>query len=316
MSKSSVLGVCSLNKRERVWAAGDLFSRLTHREPLRRSEPSTSFILAAWVVKLRGCSNTGLPGLYLWESLCNCLTCGRSSVCFFAGLLESSERFVRLKDVAELLLALRLTNLVLGKVQWVFYGRKIVFVVKKSGLFALQKTWGDKKLVAGLCLSFCCPWGELSRFQLSSFEPLSVFVPHYLAASLASREPDTATAKSQKCSGCLSPCGSDFPKWSGLHLPREDHLIEDSVTAALQLGTGHPLPVLRESEEICSGLKWLNLSQVTLSCFSDALVSGSSLVHWLPPGAISSSKCISDLPSFVLWHCVSAYCSSYFTLCS
>lgn len=218
MSKSSVLGVCSLNKRERVWAAGDLFSKLTHREPLRRSEPSTSFILAAWVVKLRGCSNTGLAGLYLWASLCNYLTCGRSSVCFFAGLLESCERFVRLKDVAELLLALRLTNLVLGKVQWVFYGRKIVFVVKKSGLFALQKTWGDKKLVAGLCLSFCCPWGELSPFQLSSFEPLSVFVPHYLAASLASREPDMTPAKSQKCSGCLSPCGSDFPEWSGLHL--------------------------------------------------------------------------------------------------
>lgn len=134
-------GICSLNKRERVGAAGDLFSKLTHHESLRHSEPNTNFILAAWVVKLRSYFNIGLAGLYLWASLCKYLTCGKSSVCFFfAGLLEISERFVRLKDITELLLALRLTNLVLRKVQWVFYGRKIVFVVKRSGLFAMQKT--------------------------------------------------------------------------------------------------------------------------------------------------------------------------------
>lgn len=193
VSESS-LGICSLNKRERVWTAGDLFSRLSWVTEVLR----TSFILAAWVAKLRGHFNIGLAGLHLWVSLCKYLSCGRSSVCFFAELLEISERFVRLKDTTKPLLALRQTNLVLGKIQWVFYGRKIVFVVEKSGLFAVQKTWGNKKLVTGWWVSFCCPWGGISQFQLSSFEPLSVFVPHYLAASLASREPDAATAKSQE----------------------------------------------------------------------------------------------------------------------
>lgn len=116
VSESS-LGICSLNKRERVWTAGDLFSRLSWVTEVLR----TSFILAAWVAKLRGHFNIGLAGLHLWVSLCKYLSCGRSSVCFFAELLEISERFVRLKDTTKLLLALRQTNLVLGKIQWVLW---------------------------------------------------------------------------------------------------------------------------------------------------------------------------------------------------
>lgn len=206
-------GVCTLNKRERVWAAEDLFSRLTQHESLRCPEPNTNFILAAWAAKVRGHFSIGLAGLDLWVSLCKYLMCGRSSVCFFDELLETSKRFVRLKDITGLLLALRLTNLVLGKIQWVFDGSKVVFVVEKSGLFAVQKTWGNKKIVTLFAVpavrSVSSSWAALSLFLCLSH---IIWQLPWQAGSLI------PLPNPRKCSGCLKPCGSDFHKRSGLIL--------------------------------------------------------------------------------------------------